>query len=73
MFEISNSFLSSTIFVTFLQKFPYHLYNLGTQSAVEHVSVFELKSIQIIDCNLAIQLIESKYLKMTEAIRIIDF
>ncbi len=28
------------------------------QSTIENVSVFELKSIQITDCNLAIQLIE---------------
>jgi hypothetical protein len=35
------------------------------------VSAFELRLSWIIDCNLAIQLIESKYLKMTKAIWII--
>jgi hypothetical protein len=39
---------------------------------LENVSVFELQSVQIIDCNLAIPLIESKYLKMTKAMRVID-
>jgi hypothetical protein len=34
---------------------------------LENHSVLELKSIQIIDRNLAIQLIESKHLKMTKA------
>ncbi len=38
---------------------------------LENVSVFELQSIRIIDCNSAIQLIESKYLKMTKVIQII--
>jgi hypothetical protein len=41
--------------------------------ALENVAVFELQSVQIIDCNLAIRLIESKYLKMTKAIWIIEF
>ncbi len=40
---------------------------------LENVSVFESQSIWIIYCNLAIRLIESKYLKMTKAIRIIEF
>ncbi len=40
---------------------------------LKNVSVFELQSIQIIDCNLAIWLIESKYLKMTKAIQIVEF
>ncbi len=40
--------------------------------SLENVAVFELQSIWIIDCNLAIQLIESKYLKMTKAIKIIE-
>ncbi len=40
---------------------------------VKNVSVSELEPIRIFDCNLAIRLIESKYLKMTKAIRIIDF
>jgi hypothetical protein len=40
---------------------------------LENVSVFKLQSVQIIDCNIAIPLIESKYLKMTKAIWIIDF
>ncbi len=40
---------------------------------LEKVLVFELQSIWILDCNLAIRLIESKYLKMTKAIWIIEF
>jgi len=40
---------------------------------LENVSASELQSIRIIDCNLAIWLIESKYLKMTKAIQIIEF
>ncbi len=40
---------------------------------LENVLVFELLSIRIIHCNLAIWLVESKYLKMTEAIWIIEF
>ncbi len=40
---------------------------------LENVSVFESQSIWIIDCNLAIRLIESKYLKMTKSIWIIEF
>jgi len=36
---------------------------LGKVYKVENVSVFELQSMQKIDCNLAIWLIESKYLK----------
>jgi hypothetical protein len=40
---------------------------------LENVSVFELQPIWIIDCNLAIQFIESKYLKMTKAIWITVF
>ncbi len=39
---------------------------------LENVSVFESQSIQMIDCNLSIWLIESKYLKMTESIKIIE-
>ncbi len=41
---------------------------------LENVSAFELqlKLIQVIDCNLAIWLIESKYIKMTKAIKIIE-
>ena len=35
---------------------------------VENVLAFKMQSIQIIDCNLAIWLITSKYLKMTKAI-----
>ncbi len=38
----------------------------------ENVSVSELQLIQIIDGNLTIQLIESKYLKMTKAIQMIE-
>jgi hypothetical protein len=41
--------------------------------SVKNVSVSELEPIWIFDCNLAIRLIESKYLKMTKAIRIIEF
>jgi hypothetical protein len=33
--------------------------------SLEIVLVFELQSIQIIDCNLAIQLIESKYFELS--------
>ncbi len=40
---------------------------------LENVSVFELLSIRIIHCNLAILLVVSKHLKMTEAIWIIEF
>ncbi len=40
---------------------------------LENVSASELQSIRIIDCNLAIWLIESKYLKMAKVIQIIEF
>ncbi len=40
---------------------------------VENVLVFEIQSIWIIDCNLSVGLIESKHLKMTKAIQIIEF
>jgi len=51
------------------------LLDLGTLSeiALENVSTFELQSIQRIDCNLAIRQIDSKHLKMTKAIWIINF
>ncbi len=41
-------------------------------NTLENVSVLELESIQIMDCNLVILLIESKYLKMTKAIQIFE-
>ncbi len=40
---------------------------------LENVLVSELQSIQMIDCNLAIWLIEGEYLKMTKVIWIIEF
>ncbi len=40
---------------------------------LENVLVFELQSIKTIDCNLALWQIDSKYLKMTKAIRIVEF
>jgi hypothetical protein len=53
---------------------PYEIdQRLALVGAQENVSVFELQSIQIIDCKLSIWLIESKYLKMTKAIWIIEF
>ncbi len=41
--------------------------------ALENVLVFELQSIWIIDCSLAIWWIESKFWKMTKAIQISEF
>jgi hypothetical protein len=38
-----------------------------------NVWVLELQSIQIIDCNFAIRLIEGEYLKMTKAIQVFGF
>jgi hypothetical protein len=46
---------------------------LAQLNLVESVSVFELQSIRIIDCNLAIQLTERGYLKMTKAFGINEF
>ncbi len=46
--------------------------NAIVQFIVENFLVFELQSIQIINCNLVICLFESKYLKMTKVIWIIQ-
>jgi hypothetical protein len=40
---------------------------------LKNVWVFELQSIQIIECNLAIWLIESMYYKLTKAFQITEF
>ncbi len=64
------SIMTCTLFLTFLlQALRCNIIEI----VVDNVSAFELLSIRIIDCNLAIRLIESKYLKMTKAIRIIEF
>ncbi len=39
---------------------------------VGNILAFEIQSIQIIDCNLSVGLTESKHLKMTKAIQIIE-
>jgi hypothetical protein len=50
-----------------------HIHDTQQQFGWDNVSVFELQSIRIIDCNLAVRLIESKYLKMSIAIWITEF
>ncbi len=64
------SIMTCTLFLTFLLQ---ALRCIIKEIVVENVSAFELLSIQIIDCNLAIQLIESKYLKIAKSIQIIEF
>ncbi len=50
-----------------------HIHDTQQQFGLDNVLVFELQSMQIIDCNLAFRLIESNYLKMSNAIWIIEF
>jgi hypothetical protein len=50
------------------QCFLINIFFLVLCSIAGNVLAFELKSIQIIDCNWAIWLFESEYLKMTKAI-----
>jgi len=54
-------------------QFTFSLHQKSNYFALENVSVFELQLIRIIDCYLAIQLIESTSLKMTRALQIIEF
>ncbi len=52
--------------------FPGYILHLAAKGChgLENVSAFELQSIRIIDCNIAIWLIESKHLKMTKVIKL---
>ena len=59
-------------------KWPHHEYSDEEEKAsqnafkIDNVSVSELQSILMIDCNLAVRLVESKYLKMIKTIQIIE-
>ncbi len=56
-------------------KWPDHEYSDEEEKAskIDNVSVSELQSILMIDCNLAVWRMESKYLKITDAFWTIKF